>query len=254
MVKIVKMLRNFYRAHLRCPNLEQFDEDIYENLQIYYLFGWYQPKPSVGRVIYGVFNFGFILVTIFLGALKNAIEEKSAGNLDKMMFNIVAAVFMVGVMTQVLLVAFNKSKLLKMLKEFKKLHANDDEEVMKTCRNNNLRLEKFHSRFTIIAASCCIGLKLIGANLFVLVIPAIYSELAKGSNYYPLLVFNIIHLFSLTKVLTACDCIYIVCMIRLVKCYNYLCEKLRHCTDSYSFRECQREQNKCIDYHNLMIK
>jgi 7tm Odorant receptor len=245
---------------LKCPGTETFDEDIRKVLQIFYAFGWYHPStPSKGRKVYGALTFVGVLLTNFAGALREMIIGFQEGNLNKALMNGMVLMHAISIITQILSLIMNKTKALKLMRKLNTLHVEEEmnferNEAMIALRRNCLRMMKIYGCALALAGTITSGLSFFGFSFFKLAFPVIYDVFAEGSLRHILHAVNIAHMYSYLFIFTAVDMYHIFCMMRIETNINFLCNKVGNCTENFSFRANEREENDCVDYHVAILE
>lgn len=254
-MEIVKRMKQFYINHIKCPNEDNFDDEFQTVLQIFYIFGFYQPNPSKLRKAYGLFMFFFVLQTHVMGNLKDiyiALGFES-NNMNKALICAISLSFATSLKTQIMSFVGNQKEIISTIREFHLMHEQDDEDSMKIYRRKSSQLVKFHQ---IIMGSIEITLfifKLFGFDFFILVFPAMYDELARKCFYNFLLILNMIQFTGILMLYNAGDLLHILCMIRVEANLEFLNKKLRRCTDSKNLQENERSLIACVKHHCRII-
>jgi hypothetical protein len=252
--KIVEKLKRFYQKYLKCPNTERLDADFHALLQIFYWFGFYQPSPTKTRIAYGAFMFGFIFVTILMGALNKAVTLWEEGDLNLALINVMSFCFVGASSTLVLSFVSNQKGFIDMIRELNGMHEYDHEEAVDALRKKNLIMVKIYRTYMIVAGSAVIALRFVGLKAFRLFMPSIYDLLATGIFNEILLTLNATHVYIAVLVIIACDLLPILCIVRAEYNVKFLCHDLRHCTDSGLVRVSQRNIDACAKYHAAIIE
>lgn len=246
--------KKFFISHLLCTNENKFDEEFQHLLQIAYLFGFYQPKPSKGRMVYGVFMLFFILVSVVLGSIKDGILSHREGNLGKTVMNVAIAIYSSTFAIQGFKIAFCSSRLTNMVKEFHSMHEWTDEDSLQFYRKRCLWLLKFYSVLTITCMTVLVVAKLFGFNTFTLFIPAIYDSLAVGPFYYFFLCVNFIQGYCFAIAAVSFDLLHIFCVVRAEANLKFLNNSLKSCTDSGNLKRNEKDLIACVKYHWAIIE
>jgi hypothetical protein len=225
MMKIVRLctrVNDFYRKHLKCPNEDNFDPEFQQLLQIMYFLGWYQPKPTKKRIVYGICTFFFLILVDFIGVLWNAVAAYSSGNLIIALVNLAIGPFYINLVSQVFLFAFKSKKVISYIQDLHFMHDCDDEESIEVLRKNCSRIGNLYKFSMIVLASLIyfVGLKL-----------SISEELAIGPFYYFFILINFGRVYCLALVIISHDLLPIFCMMRLEENLNLLTNDLRRSMD-----------------------
>lgn len=248
-------LRRFYIACIKCPNDDKFDEDFQQILQVFYIFGFYQPKASKGRVRYGAFMFSFVVMSHILGNLKDIFISLSGsgGNLNKALICVLSVTFAISLKVQILSFAKHQAKVIEMIRELHFMHDSDDDSSMQVYRTLCSQLVKFHKYIMLSIEVTLITFKLLGYDFFILAIPALYDELARGSFYYLFLILNLVNFTGILMLYNACDLLHILCMIRAEANLDFLGDKIRSCANNDNLRENEKNLISCVKYHNRIL-
>jgi hypothetical protein len=251
----IVILKTVYEEYLKYPNDEEFDPEFTQLLQILYMFGWYHPeKPSKWRIAYGVFVFVFTLVSSFVGFARYSGSAIYKGDLPKGLFLAAAALSLIAFMMQVVFYAF-KSK--KLDNHIRKLHLRreyyDDDSNMEGFSQKCSRNVKIYKYFVFSTAIIATIFPLVGFNIFPLIYPTFYDDLAVGFLYYPLTFTSAIALYVAAATVVACDMIPILCLLRIIKNQQILASQIRHCADSVNKVE-NEETIKIFNRYYMKIR
>lgn len=258
MVKIVKklieMAEKVCSAALNCPNKNRFDPEFYGLLKILFSFGIYQPKPTKKRIAFGVLMILFLFVTFLMGCIKNALVGLHEENFNKAFINGACFCFVFPVLVLVVSFMRNRIKFIRMLRDLHTIHSFYEEGSMEVLSRKCLKIVKAYRAFMAILCFTLITFHALGLKVFRLIMPSIYDLLADGPFYYILVTVNSVHLLCLALVMTVCDLILILCIIRLKEKVKFLCHNLRNCTDSNLFHRNKRKLVRCVQYHATLIR
>jgi hypothetical protein len=238
-MKILEMctrVNDFYRKHLKYPKENNFDPEFQQILQIMYFLGWYQPKSTKWRIVYGLCTFFFLILTHLIGVTWNAVAAYSSGNLIIALVNLAVGPFDIILVFQVFLFAFKSKKLISHIRDLHLMH-NGDAKLL-SCS----RIGKTY-KFSVIVLASFFGLKL-----------SISDDEAIGPFYYFLLLINILHGLSLIFVIISHDLLTIFCMMRLEKKLNLLTYDLRRSMDIKFPQAEKRAIKKCFIYQSKIIE
>lgn len=252
-MKIVKALKQFYQLHLEFPNEEKFDGDFQQLLQIFYFFGFYQPTPSKKRVIYGALTFTILVLTTILGPINNAVKAYYVGDMALVLASCLLISYMVSYAIQIALFSFNQKHIIGIIKEFHLMHEADGEKVIQKLGTKCMVMTKCYNLFLYVAGLSYVVFKFFGLNPYKLIIPAIYDEVAVGYFYYVLSCVNVAHIVCLMPILTACDLLHIICIVRIEAHLKLLCRKVRCCAEDNDLEKSERELVACMRYHVSII-
>lgn len=255
--KIKLKLKGFYLTHIKYPNEDNVDDDFQKILQIFYIFGFYQPKPSKGRSAYGALMFSFIMLSHIFGNFKDifisltGVEQER--NLNKALICAISLTFAIPLKVQIISFARHPTQVIEMIRNLNFMHSREYEDSMNFYRKLCLRLVKFHKYIMASIEFTLITFKLIGFDFFILAIPALYDELACGSFYNLFLFLNVINFTGILMLYNGCDLLHVLCMIRAEANLDFLGKKLRCCADSKDLRENESNLIECVEYHSMII-
>lgn len=251
-MEIVKKCRKFFVEHLKCPNFELYDEEFHQVLQIFYLFGLYQPIPSKQRTALGIVMFAFIS-TCCLGALRHAFIAIRYGSITKGFFN--AAVFLNALTHQVQVFSFfwNQKYICQMFRGFHSMHERDHYEIMSVYRSKYFWLVKYYKILLAASEVYLILLKISGDKNFILILPAIYDGMAEEFAYSFFLMVNIVHMSWLILHFIACDSLHILIMMRVEAHLEIFGKMLQNCTADEDPKKNEESLIACVKYHCRII-
>jgi hypothetical protein len=239
-MKMCKRVKAFYRKHLKYPNEDNFDPEFQKILQTMYFFGWFQPKPTKTRILYGVCTFFFLILTHFIGVLIEALAVYTENSI-RALVNLAILPFNIALVSQVFLFAFNSKKVIIRIRE---LHLMKDKKwSIEFLKRNCLRIGKLYkvSMIVLISLIYFFGQKL-----------SIYDDLAIGPFYYFVILINILRGYCLTLVIISHDLLTIFCLMRLEENVNLLTYNLRRSLDGKLLQAGKRNIKKCSS-HRLKI-
>lgn len=231
-----------------------FDEDFRELLEIYYFLGFYRPKRSISRDIYGIISFLLVVLSFLLGMIKEALESIYQGHLQRSLFCVASMCLNISIPTQIITFVVNEFAIIEMIKAIQSIHDEQDEKALEYYRKKCRQLVKFYKVYCNIALVFLVSLYLCGYKIFMFLLPAIYDNFAEGWLFYPLLITNILQIYFIALCLLVSDLIHILCMIRTGAYFGILSERLRRCTDSDELSENEKKLNACVKYHQRIIE
>lgn len=259
-MKIVKKLKAFYEAYLECPNDMRFDTEIHLILKYLHYFGFYIPKPTVKRKIYGVVMFILSIVTVLLGCGKELWKGIHEKDMAKSLIYVMQGFIVSSMMIQILSLMKNREELESLIESLHTKSANLDEidfdkiDAMRTLRKNCLRIVKGYTYLLIIYIPVQMMMRILSMKLIKLIMVAVYDELANGFLFFIFLAINFVHTVCFILTLVACDLLHILLMIRIEAKIKFLCHDLRQCTDNESIRDNAEELKLSVAYHNEIIE
>jgi hypothetical protein len=214
-MKMCKKVKAFYRKHLKYPNEDNFDPEFQKLLQIMYFLGWFQPKLTKKRILYGVFTFFFLILTHLIGIMWNFVAAYTESSII-VFVNLAIGPFDIILVSQVFLFAFKSKKVIGHIQDLHFMHDCNDKNSTKLL--NFSRIRKVYKFSMIVLASLLsfLGLKL-----------SISDDLAIGPFYYFLMLINILHGYSLSFVIMSHDLLTIFCLMRLEEKLNLITFHLR---------------------------
>lgn len=251
-MKIIKKCKKLFAEYFECPNRQLLDFEFHQILQRFYWFGLYQPTPSRQRAGFGVFMSVFIS-TCCLGALKSFLTSFGDGLGPSVLFN--ALTFSNTLCTQVKIMLFllNQKEIVQLFGDFQSMHERDNDEILSIYRLMYFRLVKCYKNLIAALIVYMIMLKIIGVHYFVLFIPVLYDVLATRFAYAIFFMISIAHSCSLSMIHLNCDCLHVICMLRVEAHLKVLCKMLSSCTEDEDPRKNEKSLRACVKYHCRII-
>lgn len=250
----LKVTREFVSSTFIYPNDEIVDEDFRQLLQIFYVYGFHQPVPSLKRTIFGLIVLLFGAITYFLGFLKDLLTSLHENDLRRIMVNVPYTTLVFTFVTQAITILMRESQIVQMFNGFQSMHEREDNSLLNNYRRKCCQLVKFYIAYLEVTGAFVLCLNLCGYRTFKLLVPSLYDDFAEGHLLYPLLFLNTVHAFSLLPLIVCCDLIHIVCIVRAGANLKLLSNKLRRCTDSGNIKENEKKLIACIKYHQRILK
>lgn len=236
------------------PNFEKFDADFCQLLQIYFLFGFYQPTPSKLRLAYGIISLLLVHVSFFAGIFLEATSLFSEGEYMKTVFLVPVLVFAIPNMSNVCFSMMRSHKVTDLIKDLHSLHEYEDNDAIEACWVKWSKIVKLYKIYLAAVYVIVSILTVLGFKVFIFLFPALYDVYAHGSFFYPLLMVNFVHVGILVATIVTSDLLHVLCMVRVGKNFQILGQKLQHSTDSDDLIENEKNLIACVKYHVNIIE
>jgi hypothetical protein len=247
--EIVEKMEKFYEKYLKYENRQRFDPEFKLMMQILYFFGWYHPNPTKQRKAYGVFMFCFVLLSCYLRCISYTIEGFKNGDFNLGLLSLCSSFIVLPLMVLVASLASNPTKFTEHLHELNIQHEYYNDDKIKELSQKCSKAAKNYVCLIIMIVLVLCVLKLLGYDIFRLIVPSIYDHLAIGVLYYPMMLINLVHLAMIACVFICCDMLPIFCIARIVKNQQLLAVEIRKCADSDRREENEYELKACQRYH-----
>lgn len=251
---LFQRLLKFYKENLKYPNTENFDEEFQELLQIFFFFGYYQPKHTKKRIIYGVTTFIVIVMTFVVGCFKDATIRLREHHMSTAMMATVLGFFALSLPIQILSVALNHENIMKMIKGFHTMHEFGEEEQMKEFKQRCRKILRFYRGLTSFDSISLSILSFFKFGIVILAMPVAYDVLVTERLFYIFVLVSSVHLYLLSFIFVASDLLHIFCMVRAQANMSILSRKLRNCADSNDSYENETNLIACIKHHIAIIE
>lgn len=253
--KIVAVSVRFYERHFKCPNQDHLDDDFQKLLQVFYVFGFFQPeKWTKWRSLYGFFMFTFVFLTFMIGSVSNFVTEIKQDHLSIAFLNISGFFFILPMAILTFWFVWNQKNFMKLVKDLHEMHNSKNEALMDVVRKKSLKLGKFYKVFILMNVLLLIVLHGTGLKAFKLFMQGIYDIFADGPLYPFFLTINLIHMVCLASLLYPCDLLLVLMILRIEANVKFLSYDLKNCANNLNKWINDRDFKRVPMYHIKIIK
>lgn len=252
--KALKKIREFVSSNLIFSNDEEFDEDFYRLFQISYFLGFYHPKRSIKRIIYGYFVLTIGMTSVVSGLVKDTIESSRESDVHRFVTSISYVAMLTSFMGMTITFINKSSDIFNLTKAFHSMHKGEDEKPLIVYRKKCKQIVRFYLSYLIVAITTIMVAFLFGFKFFKLAAPTIIDIYANGFLHEPLVVLSMLQAYIIGLHCVVSDLLHILFMVRAGANFEMLSIKLRNCTTNKDPNLNEKELIACVKYHQRILE